>query len=77
MGLARQLRKEGMECLIEYKDRSLKNQMSRANKLGATWVLIIGENEVRANKYLLKNMETGDQQEVGTEEILSRVHHPS
>lgn len=73
MGLARELRKNGMECLIEYRDRSLKNQMSRANKLGANWVLIIGEDEVKANRYQLKNMETGDQQEVLAEEILTRV----
>ncbi len=76
MGLARKLRKNGMECLIEYRDRSLKNQMSRANKLGASWVLIIGEDEVKANRYQLKNMETGDQQEVRAEEILDRVQQP-
>jgi histidyl-tRNA synthetase len=76
MGLARKLRKDGMECLIEYRDRSLKNQMSRANKLGADWVLIIGEDEVKANRYQLKNMETGDQQEVRAEEILNRVQKP-
>jgi histidyl-tRNA synthetase len=73
MGLARKLRKNGMECLIEYRARSLKNQMSRANKLGANWVLIIGEDEVKANRYQLKNMETGDQQEVRAEEILTRI----
>lgn len=76
MGLARKLRKNGMECLIEYRDRSLKNQMSRANKLGASWVLIIGEDEIKANRYQLKNMETGDQQEVRAEEILDRVQQP-
>jgi histidyl-tRNA synthetase len=76
MGLARQIRKKGMECLIEYKDRSLKNQMSRANKLGATWVLIIGEDEVKTNRYQLKNMETGDQKEVRADEILTHVQKP-
>jgi histidyl-tRNA synthetase len=76
MGLARQLRKDGIECLIEYRDRSLKNQMSRANKLGATWVLIIGEDEVKKNTYQLKNMKTGDQQEVRAEEIPDLVQKP-
>jgi histidyl-tRNA synthetase len=77
MELARQLRKEGVECLMEYRDRNLKNQMSRANKLGAAWALIIGEDEVKAKRYQLKNMQTGDQQEVSAEEILVRVHKPS
>ena len=76
MGLARKLRKDGMECLIEYRDRSLKNQMSRANKLGAAWVLIIGEEEVEANRYQLKDMKTGQQQEVRAEEILNLVQRP-
>ncbi|NOR13389.1 MAG: histidine--tRNA ligase [Candidatus Aminicenantes bacterium] len=77
MELARQLRKGGIECLIEYRDRNLKNQMSRANKLGADWVLIIGEDEVKANRYQLKNMETGVQQEVGADDILTFIQKPS
>jgi histidyl-tRNA synthetase len=76
MGLARKLRKKGVECLIEYRDRSLKNQMSRANKLGAAWVLIVGEDEVEANRYQLKNMETGDQKEVSAEEIPNQIRKP-
>ena len=77
MDLARQLRKNGIECLIEYRDRNLKNQMSRANKLGAAWVLIIGEDEMKANRYQLKNMETGEQQEVSADDILTQVQKPS
>jgi histidyl-tRNA synthetase len=76
MELARQLRRDGVECLIEYRDRNLKNQMSRANKLGAAWVLIIGEDEVKAKRYQLKNMETGDQQEVSGCDILTQVQKP-
>jgi len=76
MALARRLRRGGVECLIEYKDRALKNQLSRANKLGASWVLIIGEDEVRANRYQLKNMNTGSQQEIRAEEILDLIGKP-
>jgi len=64
------LRRAGVECLIEYKERNLKNQMSRANKLGAAWVLIIGDEEVKRGKYQLKNMETGVQEEKSREDIL-------
>ncbi|MFP4081357.1 MAG: histidine--tRNA ligase [Candidatus Aminicenantes bacterium] len=70
MALARNLRKEGVECLMEFKERSLKSQMSRANKLGASWVLIVGEEEVRKGKYQLKNMITGVQKEVSPEQIM-------
>ena len=70
MDLARLVRREGIECLVEYKERSLKSQMSRANKLGAAWVLIIGEDEVKKGKFQLKNMETGIQEERTREETL-------
>lgn len=69
MELSQFLRRKGIECLIEYKERNLKSQMSRANKLGATWVLIIGEEEIRKGMYQLKNMATGVQEERSREEI--------
>ena len=70
MELARAIRRTGVECLIEYKDRSLRNQISRADKLGAKWTLIIGEEEVKKKKYQLKKMESGNQSTCTREEIL-------
>jgi len=71
------LRRESVECLIEYKERSMKSQMSRANKLGAAWVLIIGEEEVKAEKYKLKNMASGLQVEGTQDEILKIIRESS
>lgn len=73
MELIKDLRRNGVECLMEYKERSLKSQMGRANKLGAKWVLIIGEDELKKGKYQLKNMITGVQQESSQEEVLSII----
>jgi histidyl-tRNA synthetase len=70
MGLVRLLRREGVESLVEYKERNLKAQMSRANKLGADWVLIVGEEEVKKGRYQLKNMASGEQKEMTQEQIL-------
>lgn len=77
MNVTRHLRKEGIECLIEYRERSLKNLMSRANKLEAAWVLIIGEDEVKKGKYQLKNMGTGIQVECTKDEILKVIRGSS
>jgi histidyl-tRNA synthetase len=77
MELARDIRRKGVECLIEYRDRSLRNQMSRADKLGATWTLIIGEEEVKEKKYQLKEMESGDQRTYTQEEILEIFSEPA
>jgi histidyl-tRNA synthetase len=76
MSLARLFRKNGVECLIEYKDRSLRNQMSRADKLGATWTLIIGEDEVKSGRYQMKKMDSGEQKSCTPEEILSVFMEP-
>jgi len=71
--LAREMRKHDVECLIEYRERSLKNQMSRANRLNASWVVIIGEEEVKKNRYQLKNMESGAQEEMAREEMMAAI----
>ncbi len=71
--LAKYFRDNGVECLLEYKDRKLKKQMSRADKLNAAWALVVGDEEVQKNKYQLKDMETGDQTEVKKEEALKRM----
>lgn len=73
LGMVRFLRQEGIECLVEYKERSLKNQMSRANKLGARWSVIIGEEELQAQTYQLKDMQTGEQTAKSRDEILNHV----
>jgi histidyl-tRNA synthetase len=68
--LARFLRSHGLECLLEFKERNLRSQLSRASRLAATWTLIIGEDEVSRGRYKLKNMEAGTQVEAGKQELL-------
>ena len=36
--------------------------MELANKLGARFTLIVGDNEMAAGRYALKNMATGEQE---------------
>jgi histidyl-tRNA synthetase len=68
--LARFLRSHGVECLLEFKERGLKSQLSRASKLGASWALIVGEEEVGKRRYQLKDMEAGTQVEAGKQDLL-------
>ncbi|MFW6159702.1 MAG: histidine--tRNA ligase [Acidobacteriota bacterium] len=67
---ARRFRQMGVECLLEFKGRSLKNSMSRANKLGARWALIIGEEELRRECFNLKDMKSGKQKALSRDELL-------
>jgi histidyl-tRNA synthetase len=47
--------------------------MELANKLGARFALIVGEDELAAGRFALKNMSTGEQQSVAPEEIGDRI----
>jgi histidyl-tRNA synthetase len=71
--LANQLHLEGIKAEIEYEERSLKAQMRRANKLGARYVLIVGENELEAGRALLRDMERKVQEENGLDEAAEEI----
>jgi histidyl-tRNA synthetase len=69
--LARFFRANGVECLVEFKDRGMKAHFGRANKLQAAWVLIVGEDEMRKGRFGLKEMATGRQVEGSREDLLA------
>jgi len=71
--LARFFRQNGVECLVEFGPKSLKSQFGRANKLGAAWVCVVGEDEIRKRLYQLKDMAAGTQSEGGPEELLKII----
>jgi len=55
------LRDTGIIAEIDHADRSLKSQLKYANKLNAKFVVIIGEDEIKAGQLKLKNMRTGEE----------------
>jgi len=70
--IARDLRRAGIS--VEVMDSGkVKRGMELANKLNARFVLILGENEMRDQKYALKNMATGEQTEVSKEQLIASV----
>ncbi|MGZ4886960.1 MAG: histidine--tRNA ligase [Candidatus Aminicenantales bacterium] len=71
LDLGRFFRRNGVECLIEFKDRGMKAHFGRANKLQAAWVLIVGDDELRKGRFGLKEMATGRQVEGTGDELLA------
>jgi histidyl-tRNA synthetase len=69
--LAREYRLAG--CSVEVGEGKLKRSMETANKIGARHVLIIGDNEMSAGRYALKNMTSGEQLELTRDEIAKRL----
>lgn len=51
----------------------LKKQMNYANACNIPWVLLVGEEEIGKKMYTLKNMQTGEQESLSTEQIVQRL----
>jgi histidyl-tRNA synthetase len=71
--LAGDLRREGL--VVELGDRSfrLKKMFEAATKAGAKYILIVGENEVKADAFAVKNLATGEQVSVARGELARRI----
>lgn len=54
------LRNKGIYAECDIASRSLKAQMKYADKIGAEYVLVVGDNELESGKALLKNMRDKD-----------------
>ncbi len=64
------LRAAGIITETDYLERSVKAQMKYANKIGAKNTVILGGDEIAANKVSVKNMETGEQTEVALDKLV-------
>lgn len=74
--MAHELRALGLKVDIDHMGKKLKAQMKYANKVGAAYTMILGEDELVNHTAALKNMENGEQVEVKLEadEILRTVN---
>lgn len=62
--LALDLRNEGLSAQFDTVSRGLKAQMKYADKLGALYTVVLGDNELETRKAQLKNMKDGTLQEI-------------
>lgn len=70
--LASELRTAGLS-VERGLDSKLKRSLELANKLGARYALIIGDDEIAAGEYTLKNMQSGEQETVARHQLLQRI----
>ncbi len=73
ISLIAQLRKAGIRTEIYPDAVKMKKQMSYANAKQIPFVVLVGENEMNTGKVTLKNMSTGEQMQVGVDEIIEQV----
>ncbi|HTY62103.1 MAG TPA: histidine--tRNA ligase [Acidobacteriota bacterium] len=67
--IVRDLRHRGLSCCLDFFSGTLKSQMRQANRLGAKFVLILGEDELARGVASMKNLQDSSQQEIAIPEI--------
>jgi histidyl-tRNA synthetase len=76
--LATSLRAEGLACELDYADRSAKGQFKQADRMGARFAVVIGDEELAVGACSLRDMATGEQREVsvagGPEQLLKALN---
>ena len=75
--IAKDMRDEGFSVLYDLNARSLRAQMKYADKTGAKFNVVIGENEVEEKVAELKNMATGEKKEVSLEAFVNGFYSVS
>ena len=68
-----QLRGRGLEAEMDYEGRSLKSQMRRADKSGARYVLILGEDELMRRQIQLRDMRTKTQRVLPLDDMVESM----
>jgi len=71
--ILRDLRKQNIRTHIDYEGKSLKSQLRRAGSLNCRYVVILGENELKKEVAILKEMKTGRQVEIGIDGIAEEI----
>ena len=71
--LATILRDNGIKVSIEMNNRKIKKSFEFANKNNIRYVIVVGSDEIKQNKYSIKDMETGNQKLLNTEEIINFI----
>ncbi len=71
--LMQSLRIRGLRCGMDLIKRSLKAQMRMANRQSASYVIIRGDREMENGLFLLKDMSSGEQEELDMPALMERL----
>jgi len=68
MSLMGALRAAGISCDLDYGGRGAKSQFKQADRHGARWAVVIGDDELRENVCTLRDMTSGEEKKIPTSE---------
>ncbi len=67
------LRQQGLSAAMDFAGRSMKAQMKQANKLGAKYSVILGEDEIAEGVVMLRSMEDSSQAKVPMNQVAEKI----
>ena len=73
LSLRRELLKGGVAADVDYEARSFKAQFKAADRLGARFAVILGENEVEAGTATVKDLTQSTQETLPQAEAVARI----
>ncbi len=68
-----ELRQEGIRADQDYLNRKLKGQFKQAERINATFAIIIGENELENGTVNIKNLKTGNELTVQLDQVVKYI----
>ncbi|MFW9946950.1 MAG: histidine--tRNA ligase [Candidatus Odinarchaeota archaeon] len=69
------IRNEEIPCIIDFKFKNLKNQLSKANELGVLITLIVGAKEMNKNEVTVRNMKTEEQTTIKIDKLIEEFYN--
>jgi histidyl-tRNA synthetase len=76
-GWAQKWRKAGLTILWDYEGKSLKSQMKKADRSGAAFAILIGEDEMENGAALVRDLRDGSQEAVPFDKIVKSIQQRS
>ncbi len=74
--VTQQLREAKIRCDIDLNGRGISKNLDYANTLGIPYVLFVGEDELKAGKFKLKNMKEGSEEMLTLEDVKKKLEKP-
>ena len=71
--LLNSLRQQGLSAAMDFAGRSMKAQMKQANKLGAKYSIILGEDEIAEGVVMLRSMGDSSQAKVPMNQVAEKI----
>lgn len=66
-------REAGISATMDYLGRSMKAQMKDANRENASYTVIVGDNELNANMFTLRNMDASEEVQLNLNQIIDKL----